>query len=139
MEVEACGRERPVPGVAVGGLEVAGGGEGPGRRVPEAAAEVGDQRQRRPQRRDLSHEGRVLRHTPQRVVQRALPPLDAPRRLVDAQRRQWLGRGLRCRRRHGGREMRAAVCEVVAGPKLRTRETCGIVDGPGFQFKLLAH
>ena len=62
MEVEACGRERPVPGVAVGGLEVAGGGEGPGRRVPEAASEVGHQRQRRPQRRDLRHEGRVLRH-----------------------------------------------------------------------------
>ena len=100
MEVEACGREGPVPGVAVGGLEVAGGGEGPGRRVPEAAAEVGDQQQRRPQRGDLRHEGRVLRHAPQRVVQRARPPLDAPRRLVDAQRRRWRGR----RRRHGERE-----------------------------------
>lgn len=103
MEVETRGGERPIPGVSVGGLEVAGGGEGPGRRVPEAAAEVGDQRQRRPQRRDLRHEGRVLRHAPQRVVQRARPPLDAARRLVDAQRGRRLGRGLRCRRRHGGR------------------------------------
>ena len=128
MEVEACGRERPVPGVAVGGLEVAGGGEGPGRRVPEAAAEVGDRRQRRPQRGDLRHEGRVLRHAPQRVVQRARPPLDAPRRLVDAQRRRWLGR----RRRHGEREMRAAVCEPNSGTTVNK-------DGPGFQLKLGAH
>ena len=132
MEVEACGREGPVPGVAVGGLEVAGGGEGPGRRVPEAAAEVGHQRQRRPQRRDLRHEGRVLRHAPQRVVQRARPPLDAPRRLVDAQRRRWLGRGLRRRRRHGEREMRAAVCEPNSGTTVNK-------DGPGFQLKLGVH
>ena len=86
MEIEAGGGEAPVAGVAVGGLEVAGGGEGARLRVPEAAAEVGDQRQRRPERRDLGHEGRVVRHAPQRVVQGALPPLDAPRRLVDAQR-----------------------------------------------------
>lgn len=44
MEIEAGGGEAPVAGVAVGGLEVAGGGEGARLRVPEAAAEVGDQR-----------------------------------------------------------------------------------------------
>lgn len=84
MEVEARGGEGPVAGVSVCGFEVACGGEGAGRRVPEAAAEVGDQREPRPQRRDLRHEGRVLGHALQRVVKRALPPLDAPRRLVDA-------------------------------------------------------
>ena len=112
VEVEAGSGEGPVPGVAVRGLEVAGGSEGTGRGVPEAAAEVGHQRQRGPQRRDLRHEGRVLRHAPQRVVQRARPPLDAPCRLVDAQRRRQrtVGRSLRRRRGHGERrEMRAAV------------------------------
>ena len=111
VEVEAGSGEGPVPGVAVRGLEVAGGSEGTGRGVPEAAAEVGHQRQRGPQRRDLRHEGRVLRHAPQRVVQRARPPLDAPCRLVDAQRRlrRNVGRSLRRRRGHGEREIRAAA------------------------------
>lgn len=112
MEVEAGSGEGPVPGVAIRGLEVAGGGEGTGRGVPEAAAEVGHQRQRGPQRRDLRYEGRVLRHAPQRVVQRARPPLDAPRRLVDAQRRRRrnVGRSLRRRRGHGERGERDASC-----------------------------
>lgn len=95
VEVEAGGGEGPVARVPIGGLEVAGGGDGAGRQVPEPAAEVGDQRQRRPQRRDLRHERGVVRHAPQRVVQRALPPLDAPRRLVDAQRRRPSGGGIR--------------------------------------------
>ena len=112
MEVEAGSGEGPVPGVAIRGLEVAGGGEGTGRGVPEAAAEVGHQRQRGPQRRDLRYEGRVLRHAPQRVVQRARPPLDAPRRLVDAQRRRRRNvcRSLRRRRGHGERGERDASC-----------------------------
>ena len=115
MEVEAGSGEGPVPGVAIRGLEVAGGGEGTGRGVPEAAAEVGHQRQRGPQRRDLRYEGRVLRHAPQRVVQRARPPLDAPRRLVDAQRRRRrnVGRSLRRRRGHGGEELER--CELRFG------------------------
>lgn len=40
MEIEPRGVEGQVVGVAVGGLEVAGGVEGGG--VPEAASEVGD-------------------------------------------------------------------------------------------------
>lgn len=102
VEIEAGGGEGPVTGVAICGLKVAGSGKGAGVRVPEATAEVSDQRQRRPQRRDLGHERRVLRHAPQRVVQGAPPPLDSPSRLVDAERRLF-GRGLRLRRRrcHG--------------------------------------
>lgn len=48
MEVEAGGGEGAVVGVAVGGLEVAGGVEGGGAGVPEAAAEVGEERELRP-------------------------------------------------------------------------------------------
>jgi hypothetical protein len=51
VEVEARRGEGPVSGVSVCGLEVACGDECAGRRVPEAAAKVGDQRERGPQRR----------------------------------------------------------------------------------------
>lgn len=118
MEVEAGSGEGPVPGVAIRGLEVAGGGEGMGRGVPEAAAEVGHQRQRGPQRRDLRHEGRVLRHAPQRVVQRARPPLDAPCRLVHAERRRRRNLSSRIRRRrgHGERDASCGFAKWGLGP-----------------------
>lgn len=46
VEVEACGGEGAVVGVAVGGFEVTGGVEAAG--VPEAAAEVAEERELRP-------------------------------------------------------------------------------------------
>lgn len=42
MEVDACGAEREVVGVAVGGFEVTSGMEIG--RVPEAASEIGEER-----------------------------------------------------------------------------------------------
>lgn len=56
MEVEAGGVEGPVVGVAVGGFEVAGGVEVGSRRIPEAAAEVGEEREVRPELGDFSDE-----------------------------------------------------------------------------------
>ncbi|RZR95320.1 hypothetical protein BHM03_00024152 [Ensete ventricosum] len=82
VEVEARGAEAPVVGVPVGGLKVAGGLESGG--VPEAAAEICDEREARPQSGDLGHEGGVLVDGAQSVVDRIIHPLDAPRRPVDA-------------------------------------------------------
>lgn len=56
MEVEAGGVEGPVVGVAVGGFEVAGGVEVGSRRIPEAASEVGEEREVRPELGDFSDE-----------------------------------------------------------------------------------
>lgn len=58
VEVEARGVEGPVVGMAVGGLEVAIGLELG--RVPQPAPEIGQERELRPQQRDLSDEDRVL-------------------------------------------------------------------------------
>jgi hypothetical protein len=82
VEIEASDVEGPVAVVAVRGLEVAGAMEAG--RVPEAAAEVGEQRQAGPQAVDLRDEERVVVDGAQGVVQRVLLPLDLPRRLVDA-------------------------------------------------------
>lgn len=58
MKVEARDVEGPVAVVAVRGLEVAGAME-PGL-VPQATAEVGEERQARPQAGDLRDEHGVL-------------------------------------------------------------------------------
>lgn len=76
MEVKAGGAEGPVVGVAVGGLEVAGGVEAGG--VPEAAAEVGEEGETRPQPGDLRHEDGVLVDRAEGVVEGVLPSLYAP-------------------------------------------------------------
>lgn len=85
MEIEARGVEGQVIGVAVGGFEVTGGVEGG--RVPEAAAEVGEEREVRPQLGDLADEDGVLVYRPESVVQAVLLPLYPPRRSVYAQLR----------------------------------------------------
>lgn len=82
MEVEAGGAEGAVVLVAVGGLEVAGGVEVGG--VPEAAAEVGEEGERRPEPGDLADEDGVLVDGAEGVVEGVVAPLYAPRRLVDA-------------------------------------------------------
>lgn len=91
MEIEPRGVEGQVAGMAIGGLEVAGGVEGGG--VPEAASEVGDQGEARPELGDLRDEDGVLVNRPQGVVEAVVPPLYDPRGAVDAQPLQLL-RGL---------------------------------------------
>lgn len=54
MEVEAGGVKGPVVCVAVGRFEVAGGVEVGSWRIPEAAAEVGEEREVRPELGDFS-------------------------------------------------------------------------------------
>lgn len=82
MEVEASGAKGAVVGVAVGGLEVAGGVEALG--VPEAAPEIGDEREVRPDAGDLGDEDGVLVDRAERVVDRVLSLFDASRCFVDA-------------------------------------------------------
>lgn len=58
VEVEAGGVEGPIVGMSISGFEVACGVESS--RVPEAASEVGEKRQLRPELRDFSDEDGVL-------------------------------------------------------------------------------
>lgn len=76
MEVEAGGAEREVVRVAVGGFEVTIGVEIGG--VPEAAPEIGEEREFRPQLRDFPNEDGVLVDGAQGVVQAAVSALYAP-------------------------------------------------------------
>lgn len=80
MEVEACGTEREVVGVAVGGFEVTTGMEIG--RVPEAASEIGEERQLRPQLSYFSDEDGVLEDGAQCVVKTAVSALYAPTNFV---------------------------------------------------------
>lgn len=82
VEVEAGGAEGAVVGVAIGGLEVAGGVEVGG--VPEAATEVGEERELRPELRDLADEDGVLVYRSQCVVHCVFSLLYASRRSVYA-------------------------------------------------------
>ena len=83
MEVEAGGVEGAVVGVAIGGLKVAAAVEVG--RVPEAAAEVGEKRELRPQLRDLAHEDGVLIDGSQRIVESVISSLYASRCPIYAQ------------------------------------------------------
>lgn len=76
MEVEAGGTEREVVGVAVGGFEVTIGVEIGG--IPEAAAEIGEEWELRPQLSDFSDEDGVLVDGAEGVVEAVVSPLYAP-------------------------------------------------------------
>lgn len=66
MEIEASGAEGAIVGVAIGGLEVTRGIESRG--VPEAAPEIGDEREIGPEAGDLGDEDGVLVDRAESVV-----------------------------------------------------------------------
>lgn len=86
MEVEARGVEGPIVIVSISGFEVAVGIELGG--VPEAAAEIGKEREVGPELRYLANKDGILVYGSQGIVEIVVAPLNCPSSSVYAQLRR---------------------------------------------------